>query len=101
MPIITKAQTKKILFGTTSSTTYDAEIDNLIPLVQDDVVEMTNNEFFMRKAATYGSGISFTAGTTSAAPYISDSNWYPADGCKDDMAPHRPRKGRRRTERVA
>lgn len=65
--IATRAEIKTLLG--ISSTNYDSRIDGLRQIVQDDLVQICNNEFFLRQVYVKGADISLTT-TTGAGDKI-------------------------------
>jgi len=59
--IATRAEIKTLLG--ISSTNYDARINLLRPIVQDDLVDVCNNSFFLRKVYVKGTDIAITEST--------------------------------------
>lgn len=60
MPIITLSEVKTLL-QLTSISTYDTLITALIPLVQKQIINYTNNSFLNIAVQYYGSGLVFTS----------------------------------------
>lgn len=82
MSIITRADCKVLLRISTGTTDYNSLIDTLIPIVQEDVAEICNNEFFLRDVYVVGTGIAFTT-STGGGDKITDSS----SGFLDDDHP--------------
>jgi hypothetical protein len=59
--IATRAEIKTLLG--ISSTNYDARIDSLRQIVQDDLVRICNNDFFLRQVYVKGSDIKISTST--------------------------------------
>jgi hypothetical protein len=68
--ILTTSECKTLIRE--GSTDYDAIIGELIPIVQEDIIEHTNNTFFSRQSIVYGNGISFST-STGGGDKISDT----------------------------
>lgn len=71
MAVITQAEAKTYLqIGTTD---YDSLIDTFIPTVQEDLCEITHNDFLLRDVYNVGSDFVF-AHSTSSADTITDGS---------------------------
>jgi hypothetical protein len=71
MAILTYAEAKQFL--QISGTDNDTLISALIPVVQSEIIEITNNHFLNLEVYTVSAGISFTAKAGATAAFIEDT----------------------------
>jgi hypothetical protein len=71
MSVVTKDEVKTYL--QISSTDYDSLIDTYIPIVQEDLCEITNNDFLLRDVWNVGTDFVF-AHSSSSADTITDGS---------------------------
>jgi hypothetical protein len=84
MSVVTKDEVKTYL--QISSTDYDSLIDTYIPIVQEDLCEITNNDFLLRDIWNVGSDFVFAHSTSSADTITDGSSGFTPDSRPDFTA---------------
>lgn len=73
MALMTRAEVKEILRIPAATTDYDTDIDNFLPLVEEDIIETLNNAFpdgyVYRESWSY---FDFVRGDSTTADYVED-----------------------------
>jgi len=81
MPLVTRDEVKAYL--QLNSTDYDSLIDSYIPMVQEDICEITYNDFILRDVWNTGSDFVFAHSTSSADTITDGSSDFTSDSRPD------------------